>query len=115
MSDTFNHYLQAEDQRDDLEAELGEDHSIKCRYCGVDDLHWEEVEQEGKLVWRLFRDDGEMHSCRDLPGLQEAVNKLLPPSARVKVAPSTALSRREARINAQLMAYGCSEEDCLPF
>ena len=31
-----------------------------CRVCGTRRLHWGEVEH----TWRLFTEDGRMHSCR---------------------------------------------------
>jgi len=33
---------------------------ITCKYCNETGLHWEKTEKG----WRLFEDEGQMHSCR---------------------------------------------------
>jgi hypothetical protein len=35
---------------------------IKCKFCGVEDLTWEET--ESKPRWILLESDGQEHSCK---------------------------------------------------
>lgn len=61
MSDTFDHCFDAMEQRDSLAAEGHYHNETKtCRYCGAKGLHWDKTDRG----WRLFADDGEMHSCQ---------------------------------------------------
>jgi len=64
MSDTFDHYHDAMDQRDTMEQEVCEcEEEFKtCRYCGTGGFHWEETERG----WRLFDAGGNMHLCAQM-------------------------------------------------
>lgn len=35
--------------------------SVECDFCGKDDLHWVEIDDD---VWRLYDCDDELHDCR---------------------------------------------------
>lgn len=60
MSDTFDHYHDAMDQRDSFEAEGYEPEEDKtCRYCGTSGFHWEETDRG----WRLHDAGGNVHLC----------------------------------------------------
>jgi hypothetical protein len=41
----------------------GEPHAITCKFCGLEDLEWDEVEIDGEWVWRLIDEVGDIHNC----------------------------------------------------
>jgi len=49
---------------DDLGEWQNEEHSVECKYCGEENLYWEEFEVKDKSKWRLVDDEGVIHCCK---------------------------------------------------
>lgn len=54
-------------------SELDTEGEIECKYCGADELHWEQARgPHREKRWVLMEENGAIHCCPNCPSLAPA-------------------------------------------